>query len=55
MTDDSTYVWNLKNKQNRNKLIDIENILIGEVGGMGVKGEEVKRYNLPVINSHRDA
>ena len=47
---------NLKNKinkQNRNTLIDTENILTvvrweGGVGGMGEKEEEIKKYTLVV-------
>ena len=46
-------MWNLNNKQNRNKLIDSENILMvarGEADfGMGEKGERIKRCKLPLI------
>ena len=46
------------NKQNRNKTIHIENVLIvtrwEEVWGMGDSGEGLKMCKLPVIKSHRD-
>ena len=48
-------MWNLKNKikkQNRNRLIDTENILSvargKEVRRMGEKGEGIKKYKLEV-------
>ena len=49
-----TYMWNLKNKikQNRNRLIDTENILVVArlegVGVMGEKGEGIKKYKLVI-------
>ena len=52
---DFIYIWNLENKQNRNRLIDTENKL---TGGRGVGGwvETVKGLNTRwyVRNSHRD-
>ena len=40
------------NKQNRNRLIDTENVLMvarwERVRGMGEKGEEIKKYRLVV-------
>ena len=42
------------NKQNRNKLIDTEKTLMiarQRDWGMGVKGEEIREYKLPVIET----
>ena len=48
-------MWTLKskiNKQNRNKLTDTENILMiarwERIGGLGEKGEGIKKYKLAV-------
>ena len=41
-----------KNKQNRNRLIDTENKLLGDGdGGMEKWLKMIKRYKLPVINN----
>ena len=41
-----------KNKENRNRLIDTENKLLGDGdGGMEKWLKKIKRYKLPVINN----
>ena len=45
-------MWNLKDKMNeqtnRNRLINTENklVVVGVGGGVGKRGEGIKRYNL---------
>ena len=51
ITYDFTYIWNLKNKTNRKRLINTENRLMvakGEAGQVGEKGKRIEKHTVVV-------